>query len=127
MTSVQETREVVERYLHGHDSSMIARDAVFAVMGTGRESRGPAEIEKLLDYFYNEAFIAHFDPKELIVDEGKAVMEADFYGKQRLEFSGVKPSGKEVHVPLLVKYEVKNGKIARANIYFETDALRAQR
>ena len=43
-----------------------------------------------------------------------------------MEFAGVRPSGKEVHVPLCVKYDVKDGKISRANIYFETDALRMQ-
>jgi predicted ester cyclase len=51
-----------------------------------------------------------------VADEGKAVIEADFYGKQNFEFAGVKPSGKEVHVPLCVKYDVKNGKITHANI-----------
>jgi predicted ester cyclase len=43
-----------------------------------------------------------------------------------MEFAGIQSSGKEVRVPLLIKYEVKDGKITGANIYFETDALRMQ-
>ncbi|MDG7000301.1 MAG: nuclear transport factor 2 family protein [Nitrososphaerota archaeon] len=124
MTSILQTKLVVESYLHGHDSSKIADDAVFVVMGTGQESRGREAIEQLLDYFYNKAFSARFAQKDLIFGEGKAVVEGDFYGRQNVEFAGVRPSGKEVHVPLCVTYDVKNGKIVRANIYFETDALR---
>lgn len=124
--SIRETREVVERYLNGHDASKLADDAVFVVMATGQESKGREAIGQLLDYFYNKAFSATFEQKDLVVGEdGKAVLEADFIGMQNLEFAGVRPvSGKEVHVPLCVKYNVKDGKIVRANIYFETDALR---
>ncbi|MCL5068603.1 MAG: ester cyclase [Thaumarchaeota archaeon] len=124
MTSILQTKLVVESYLHGHDSSKIADDAVFVVMGTGQESKGQVAISQLLDYFYNKAFSARFDQKDLVVGEGKAVAEGDFVGKQNIEFAGIQPSGKEVHIPLLIKYDVKNGKITRANIYFETDALR---
>ncbi|MDG6907726.1 MAG: ester cyclase [Nitrososphaerota archaeon] len=127
MTSILQTKLVVESYLRGHDSSKIADDAVFVVMGTGQESKGQVAISQLLDYFYNKAFSARFDQKDLVVGEGKAVAEGDFVGKQNIEFAGIQPSGKEVHIPLLIKYDVKNGKITRANIYFETDVLRMQR
>jgi predicted ester cyclase len=127
LTSVEETKEVVEQYLHGHDISKVADDAVFVIMANGQESKGRLAIEQLVDYFYNKAFTARFDRKDLVVGEGKAVVEGDFTGKQNLEFAGIQPSGREVHVPLCIKYDVKNGKIARANIYFETDTLRMQR
>ncbi len=124
MESVSKTREVVEKYLHGHDATVVADDAVFVVMANGQEAKGRAAIEQLLEYFYDQAFSAKFQQKDLVVGEGKAVVEGDFHGKQNLEFAGVRPSGREVHVPLAVKYDVSNGKITRANIYFETDALR---
>ena len=124
MESIVKTREVVERYLHGHDASAVAEDAVFVVMASGQEAKGRDAIEKLLDYFYGQAFTAQFRQEDLVVGEGKAVVEGDFHGVQNLEFAGVLPSGKEVHVPLAVKYDVRNGAITRANIYFETDALR---
>ncbi len=125
MDSVAKTREVMERYLHGHDASAVAEDAVLVVMANGQEARGRDAIEKLLDYFYGQAFTAQFHQKDLVVGEGKAMVEGDFHGVQNLEFAGVPPSGKEVHVPLAVKYDIRDGAITRANIYFETDALRA--
>jgi predicted ester cyclase len=124
LASAEETKLVVEQYLHGHDTTRVADDAVFVVMGSGSESKGRPAVEQLIDYFYNKAFTAHFDLKDLIIGEGRAIAEGVFVGKQNMEFAGIQPSGKEVHVPLLIKYEIKNGKIARANIYFETDALR---
>ena len=124
-SSVAETKETIEQYLHAHDTSRVADDAIFVVMGNGQESKGRAAIEMLIEYFYNKAFTAHFDQKDLIIGEGKAVAEGIFVGTQNMEFAGIQPvSGKEVRVPLLIKYEVKDAKIARANIYFETDALR---
>ena len=94
-------------------------------MATGQQAKGRNAVEELLDYFYNKAFTARFDLKDLVVGEGgKAVIEGDFVGRQNMEFAGIEPGGKEVHVPLCVKYEVRNGKITRANIYFESDALR---
>ena len=123
-TSIQETEQAVKGYLHGHDTSGVAEDAVFVIMATRQESKGRTAIDQLLDYFYNKAFTARFEQTDLVVGAGKAVVEGDFHGKQNMEFAGVKPRGKEVHVPLCIKYDVKNGKITRANIYFETDALR---
>ena len=106
---------------------MLAEDAIFVIMGTGQESKGQAAIGQLLDYFYNKAFTARFDQNDPVVGEGKAAAEGDFVGKQNIEFAGIQPSVKEVRVPLLIKYGLKNCKIARANVYLETDALRMQR
>ena len=127
LTSLEETRQVMDRYLHGHDSSAIADNATFEVMSSGQKAVGRAAIEGLLDYFYSKAFTASFAPKLVTYGEGKAVLEADFYGKQNLEFAGIQPSSREVHVPLCVSYDVSGGKITYARIYFETDAIRAQK
>ena len=127
MTSLEETRRVVDRYLHGHDSSAIADNATFEVMASGQKAEGKAAIEGLLDYFYNKAFTADYVPKLVTYGEGKAVLEADFFGIQNLEFAGIQPSSKEVHVPLCVSYDVSGDKITYARIYFETDAIRAQK
>ena len=127
MTSVEETRKVVESYLHAHDTSAVAENATFEVMATGQKAVGREAIDGLLDYFYGKAFTAKYQQTNLTVGEGKAVLEADFNGKQNLEFAGIQPSGKVVHVPLCVCYDVSGGKITYARIYFETDAIRAKK
>jgi predicted ester cyclase len=124
MNSLESTRETVNAYLHDHDASRLSDDAVFKVMSTGQEYKGKKAIEELLRYFYSVAFSANFLQKELVVAEDKAVLEADFYGTQLLEFAGIKPKEGEVHVPLCVVYQVKDDKITGAHIYFESDALR---
>lgn len=45
-----ETREILDRYLNGHDPEAVAPDAEFMVMGTGQRARGRVEIEKLLEF-----------------------------------------------------------------------------
>ena len=84
MTSLEETRRVIDRYLHGHDTSALADNAVFEVMASGQKANGRAAIEQLMGYFYTNAFTAEFTPKSVTVGEGKAVLEADFHGKQNL-------------------------------------------
>jgi predicted ester cyclase len=127
MTSLDETRQVIDKYLHGHDTSALADNAVFEVMASGQRANGRAAIEQLMNYFYTQAFTAEFTPRSVTLGEGKAVLEADFHGKQNLEFAGIQPSGNEVHVPLCVCYDLSNGKITNARIYFETDALRVRK
>lgn len=121
-----ETRQLLERYLQGHDATALAADAVFTVMGTGQRAKGPTEIGGLLEFFYHRAFDAKAETKSLVVDGDRAVLEADFVGRHIGEFGDLKPTGKSVRVPLCVTYEVRRGKIAEAHVYFETDALRKQ-
>jgi steroid delta-isomerase-like uncharacterized protein len=125
--TVDETRSVLETYLEsGHGAEAIADDAVFTVMATGQEAKGRAEIGELLRYFYHQAFEARAEATNLVVGEGKAVFEGDFTGRHIGEFAGLPASGREVHVPLCVSYDLEGGRIVRARIYFEMDALRAQ-
>lgn len=93
-------------------------------MASGQKATGIESVAQLLDYFYSKAFTAQFEPRNLVVGEWKAVLEADFFGKQNMEFADIQPSGKDVHVPLCISYDVSGGKITHARIYFETDALR---
>ena len=126
--SVQSTKDVLTRYFNAshNDTSMLADDVVFTVMGTGQEARTPQGVAEMLHYFYHVAFDAIPNTTNLVFDDGKAVLEADFAGKHIGEFAGIPPTGKSVHVPLCVCYDVEGDQIKRARIYFETDALRAQ-
>lgn len=122
----KETKEVLERYLNGHDPDAVAPDAEFTVMGTGQQARGRVEIEGLLEFFYHRAFQATAEMKNLVIDGDRAVLEADFVGRHVGDFGDLRASGKSVRVPLCVAYELRQGKIQTAHIYFETDSLRKQ-
>ena len=95
-------------------------------MATGQEYRTPDGVKGMLTYFHNVAFDAAAETKNVIVDRGIAVLEADFVGRHVGEFGGVAPTGNEVRVPLVVIYEVRYDQIVEGRVYFETPAFLAQ-
>src|SRR5690349_2815134 len=107
--SIDSTRRVMQQYWDGHsDTSVMADDVVFTVMGTGQEYRGPEAVDEMLRYFYHIAFDARADTTNTIFSDNQAVLEADFTGKQLAEFGGIPATGKEVHIPLCVIYSLEN-------------------
>jgi len=124
--SIESTRETVMAYLHGHDDTVLAEDAVFTIMDSGQEHRGRDAVKGMLHYFYSIAFDAEAKTRNLIIADDQAVLEADFVGKHIGEFGGIKATGKEVNVPLCVVYDVENNSVKRGRIYWEFDSFRRQ-
>jgi steroid delta-isomerase-like uncharacterized protein len=126
--SSEKTRSVVTKYLESKhsDISMMADDVVFKNMATGEEHHGPDAVLQMLNYVYHIAFEADAELRNLIIEDSKAVLEADFIGKHIGEFAGIPATNKNVRVPLCVVYDLENDKIKRGRIYFEVPALMAQ-
>jgi len=123
--SGENTREVINKWHDSEhtDTSILADDVVFTSMNTAEEDRGPEGVLQSLNYIYHVAFDARFELRNLIVDGGIGVAEADFVGEHIGEFAGIGPTHKHVRVPLCVVYEVEDEKIKRARIYFEMPAM----
>ena len=47
-------------------------------------------------------------------------------GKHVGEFAGIPATGKDVRIPLCVNYDLEDGKIKRARVYFEMPVLLQQ-
>jgi steroid delta-isomerase-like uncharacterized protein len=126
--SGEKTREVINKWIDSQhtDTSILADDVVFISMNTREEDRGPEGVSQSLNYIYHVAFDARFEVRNLIVDGGIGVAEADFVGEHIGEFAGIPPTHKHVRVPLCVVYEVEDEKIMRARIYFEMPAMLEQ-
>jgi steroid delta-isomerase-like uncharacterized protein len=126
--SGENTREVINKWIDSEhtDTSILADDVVFTSMNTAEEDRGPEGVSQSLNYIYHVAFDARFELRNLIVDGGIGVAEADFVGEHIGEFAGIRPTHKHVRVPLCVVYEVEDEKIKRARIYFEMPAMLEQ-
>lgn len=122
------TRAVIARYVESNhsDLSMMADDVVFINMASGERHTGPEQVAEMLNYVYHVAFDAHAEKRNLVVDGNHAVLEADIVGKHIGEFAGVAPTNKNVRIPLAVAYDLEDGKIKEARIYFELPALMAQ-
>ena len=126
--SVENTRDVVTRYLKSNhsDLSMMAPDVVFTSMATGDEHRGVEALAGMLHYVYHVAFDARAETKSLICSDNQAVLEGEVVGKHIGEFAGVPATGKNVRVPLCVVYDLEGGKITRGRVYFEVPAFLRQ-
>lgn len=126
--SVERTREVMNRYWDSNhtDLSVMADDVVFTHMSTGDEHRGPAAVQRMLQYMYHTAFNAHAETRNRIYDESHAVIEGEFVGTHIGEFAGIAATGRSVRVPLCVIYDLSGGKITQGRVYLDPGMLARQ-
>lgn len=128
ISETERNAEAIHAYLEGHDTSRLAADAVFTDAATGMSWQGPEAIEGMIHWFYQEVFDAHTEDERLVIDRdgAGAVLEATFVGIHRGEFAGVAATGREVRIPLVVVYDLADGKVAGARIHFGAAAFLAQ-
>lgn len=113
-------------YFETHDVSYVTEDAVFRNMATGESYQGRAEIGALLYYLYHVAFEAKGEVNSYIITEDKAQVEGNFTGTHIGEFAGIPATGKKVHVPLCVTYNLEGGLIKEARIFMLGEVLMRQ-
>src|SRR5215475_13612812 len=101
-------------------------DVVVTVEGSDQRAEGREAGEQLIRYIHEGAFDARPELKNLLVDEGKAAIEADFVGTHTGEFAGIQPSGRAVHVPYSVVYDIRGDQISALRIYFPISLLMEQ-
>jgi steroid delta-isomerase-like uncharacterized protein len=123
--TIENIREKVQRYFDSEhsDVSMMAEDVVFTVMATGQEHHGREGVQGMLNYFYHIAFDASANSRITLIAENSAFWEGDFIGKHIGEFAGIPATGKDVHVPLCIVYDLEKDEIKRGRVYFEMPAL----
>jgi predicted ester cyclase len=121
-------RQVMQEYL----DALIKRadfpesftdDVVVTFEGTDQRADGREAAGQLIRYVHETAFDARAEIKNLLVDDGKAALEADFVGTHTAEFAGVQPTGREVRVPYSVIYDLHGDKISAVRIYFPMSLL----
>ena len=98
-------------------------DVVATIEGTDQRAVGREAAGQLISYIHEGAFDARPELKNLLVDEGKAAIEADFVGTHTGEFAGVQPTGRAVHVPYSVVYDIRGDRISALRIYFPISLL----
>ena len=98
-------------------------DVVATFEGTDQRAEGREAAGQLIRYVHENAFDARMELKNLLVDEGKAAIEADFVGTHTAEFGGIQPAGRAVRVPYSVVYDLRGDKISALRIYFPMSLL----
>jgi predicted ester cyclase len=116
-------RQVMQEYLdtlvkRGDYAVLFTDDVVATFEGTDQRAEGREAAEQLIRYVHEIAFDARPELKNLLVDDGKAAIEADFVGTHAAEFAGIQPVGREVRVPYSVIYDLRGDKISALRIYF---------
>jgi predicted ester cyclase len=123
---LEANRRALVGYLERHDTSYLADDAVFIDMSAGTEYSGRDEVERMLHWFYSEAFDATGETSSLLVDGDHGVWEGWFVGRHTGDFAGIPATGKDVRVPIIVSYDLQDGKIERGRFYLAMPALMSQ-
>ena len=77
-------------------------DVIASFEGTDQTAVGRDRAGWLIRYVHENAFDARAELKNLLVDEGKAAIEADFVGTHTGEFAGIQPTGRSGRVPYSV-------------------------
>jgi len=83
----------------------------------------PEAAGQLIRYVHEGAFDARMELKNLLADDGKAAIEADFVGTHTGEFAGIQPTGRMVRVPYSVVYDLRGDLISALRIYFPMSML----
>ena len=126
MKTVQEKKKI-ENYFETHDPKYLSEDTVFINMSNSELTIGRKAVGKMLHYIYHVAFDAHAEITNTIVTDDKAVLEANFVGKHIGEFAGIKPTGKNVKVPLCVTYDLEeSGLVKVARVYMLESVMMQQ-
>lgn len=121
-------RQVIQDYLdtlikRGDYPAFFTDDVVVTFEGTDQRAEGREAAGQLIRYVHEVAFDAQPELKSLLVDAGKAAIEADFAGVHIAEFAGVQPAGRHVRVPYSVVYDIRGDKISALRIYFPMSLL----
>ena len=101
-------------------------DVVATFEGTDQRAVGREAAGQLIRYVHEGAFDARPELKNLLVDDGKAAIEADFAGNHTGEFAGIQPTGRPVRVPYSVVYDIRGDQISALRIYFPMSLLLEQ-
>ena len=119
--SAERNIQIVRDYLAGRGPELMAEDATFVDPTLPTPIHGREAIEATFHHYYEEAFPgASAEYRNWIADEKCVVLEFTFRGVNTGPFLGRPPSGKRVEVPMCVIYDVEDGMIRRARLYYDS-------
>jgi len=124
-------RQVMQEYLdalvkRADFPGCFTADVVATFEGIDQRAEGREAAGQLIRYVHEGAFDARMELKNLLADDGKAAIEADFVGTHTGEFAGIQPTGRMVRVPYSVVYDLRGDLISALRIYFPMSMLIVQ-
>lgn len=113
--TTETTREVIESYERGEPR--IADDAVYVDVSTCESHIGADAIRAWFRDKHGAALDVEFERSDVIVEGSRAVQAGHLVGTHVGEYLGVPGSGKPVRIPLVVLYDIADGKIVHADVH----------
>jgi steroid delta-isomerase-like uncharacterized protein len=98
-------------------------DVVATFEGSDQRADGRQAAAQLIRYVHEGAFDAQMELKNLLTEDSKAAIEADFVGTHTGEFAGIPATGRAVRVPYSVIYDLRGSQISALRIYFPMSQL----
>jgi predicted ester cyclase len=129
--SSDEARAALAAYVdalvaRGDFSRFFTDDVQASIVGTPQRATGPDAVEQMIRFMHEVAFDARPEPKNVLVEEGKAALEADFVGVHIGEFAGIAATQNSVRVSYSVIYDLDGDRIKALRIYMPLQDLLAQ-
>ncbi|HEX9041876.1 MAG TPA: ester cyclase [Trebonia sp.] len=124
-------RQIMQDYLdalvkRGDYGRYFTSDVILTAVGTDQRAVGREAAVRQMQDMHERAFDARIEVKSLLVDGGRAAVEADFAGTHIGEFAGIAPAGRLVRVPYAVVYDLRGDQISELRIYFPMALLADQ-
>ena len=89
----QMMQDYLEAFAKGADfGQYFTSDVVLTIMGTDQRAVGREAAEQQTRNMYERTFDARIEVRNLLVDDDKAAVEADFAGTHIGEFAGIVPA-----------------------------------
>jgi predicted ester cyclase len=110
----------------GDFSRFYTDDVEASIVGTPQGATGADAVEQMIRFMHEVAFDARPELRNVLVDDGKAAIEADFVGVHIGEFAGIAATQNTVRVPYSVIYDLDGDRIKALRIYMPLQDLLAQ-
>jgi predicted ester cyclase len=129
--SSEEIRATLGAYVdalvaRGDFSRFYTDDVEASLVGTPQRATGADGVEQMIRFMHEVAFDARPELKNMLVDDGKVAIEADFVGVHIGEFAGIAATQNTVRVPYSVVYDLDGDRIKALRIYMPLQDLLAQ-
>jgi predicted ester cyclase len=119
--SAEQNIQIVRDYLAGRGPELMAEDAAFQDWTQPVPIRGRVAIEAMFHQYYGEAFSgASAEYRNWVANDDCVVLEFTFRGVSTGSLRGRPPTGKSVEVPMCVIYDVRDGVIRGARLYYDS-------
>lgn len=124
--TTQANCHLIEAFITGHACEALAEDVIVREHAQECEFRGRAEIRGLWRAFSGGFPEVRTEIHAIAVDEGTAVAEVAFRGRQDGPFLGIPPTGREVILSVRIIFQLVDSQIRAADIYYDAGSLLRQ-